>query len=147
MNPLVKRKFRKMNYFIFVDALPKKAHYRVGSPSYELTKDVKSYVRVLVIEAGKKGWSLLDAHKNTLHFAKGKRHMIYLYNTTVEESLKKKAFRRGAKHAYELHIAGFGPWDSGLTDENLDALCPQLSDTLTNYQYEFEYGYQDVDSE
>lgn len=160
MDPIGPECFRAYKYFLFVDALPNKVHYEPTMHGYKYCKDEDTYVATLNRKAAKKGFALIEHIKNTLHYSNGIRHLIFLYNTTVNKSLVKKSFRRAAKHVKELYVAGYYPWKSGLTSikyrnlvspdaESLEDVKDvfRMENRMTKPKYDSEFESSDEEEE
>lgn len=128
--PLSMKEFKGLDYFIFVDALPKLPHYTPGQMGYPKSKDEESFVKAITDAVTKKKFKLISHPKNILHFSNGTRHLIYWYNTTVEDSLKDAEFLRAVKNVIWIHNEGFNPFENGLTIEKIDEIMSPNQATM-----------------
>ena len=105
---------KKFDHFIFIDSLPKLAHYEPGMPGYEKSKDRTSFINTLKNGASRYGYVLSSMEDDPLTFINGKKKLEYYINTTVTEALDDPIIRKKINKAKWLHVKGFHPHSYGL---------------------------------
>lgn len=126
--PVNKRLYEKFNHFIFIDALPDMIHYEPGTPGYEKSKDLESFLITLKKTATRYKLKLLNIDGDLLTFANNKIKLEYYINTTVEKALIDSVIRNKINKAKWLHVEGFYPYEYGLKVGDLPHLFENVAE-------------------
>ena len=106
--PLGNKDNKNFTNFIFIDALPNKAHYEPGQAGYPESKDRETFINTLKDNAGTYDLNVVSNVNNHLTFKK-KVRLDYYINTRVEDTLKDKAIQSKINQAKWVPVKGFSP--------------------------------------
>lgn len=107
--PISSKFYTRINRFIFIDALPKLAHYTPEQAGYKFAKDEMSFVKKLKDCMLKKG-TLITEKPNLLEWRIRDNGILeYHYNMTVNEALENPRLLEMWKQKAWCHIEGFNP--------------------------------------
>jgi hypothetical protein len=116
MKALGLTRHKHLTRHLYIDALPGLAHYTIGSPAHDKTKDVTSLINAIMCSLRRykpTGHPTQEGNRLTFSLKDG-RIVEYWINTTVADALKNSYIAHRLRNAAHLHTKGFEPREYGL---------------------------------